>query len=869
MKMKMFKILCLCALIFCGQYVVAADNFAVQAVDGLVARRVPELKTKVQFEQIANAENNADVFELQTRNGKLTIRGNNGVSMASGLNWYLKHYCNCQITLRSEQLNIPQILPEIKETVRIVSPHQYRYYFNYCCFSYTLAFWDWNDWEKMIDLMALYGVNAPLSVTGQEGVWLNVGKRLGLSDEQMQEFFVGPAYLPFGWMGCIDGWANPLPKTWIDEHVELEKKILARERALGMTPVLQGFTGHAPKALQDVNKDAKLVKLSSWANFPSTYFIDPSTPLFQEVGKIWVEEQTKLFDTNHLYASDTFIEMRPPSNDPDVLRKMGEAIYGGMKAADNDAIWVLQGWIFTFQQDFWQKPQRDAFLRSVPQGKVLCLDLWCDSNPAWSKTESFSGQPWVWSILQNFGGTVSLHGGIDRMFTDLKKAMQQRGKESGELSGIGYIMEGLGWNPLIDEWQSDMIWRNEIPEANDWLKQFVNRRYGKENTDAQNAWEILHRTAYQHSGRRDSFITLRPSLRSAGTGFSRDVFPALKRLLDAKKDFNKVRTYQFDITNISREVFGNISSLYYQQLIAAYEKKDREALKAAAEKMNTLILDIDRLLACDDQFLLGTWLEAAKRWGKTDWERKHYEWNARTIITLWGHDFRLDDYAKKQWSGMFQDYYAKRWDLFYKELDKSLENKTEWSADSFNKKILAFQTEWGKDNKSFPAVPSGENPITVAKELLAKYENEFEIKLVKSLTTNKPVKCSDFLQGRNPENANDGIIETDSYWACDVAKNESKNAWWQVDLEQPQTLGKVVVITYYGDNRSYGFYVEGSLDETNWTILSDNRNNKKPSTTTGYTCEFPPQKIRHLRITQTKNSANTGRHLVEVLAFEK
>jgi alpha-N-acetylglucosaminidase len=68
-------------------------------------------------------------------------------------------------------------LPEIPEKVRVVSPHKYRYFFNYCAFSYTMAFWDWDDLERMIDLMALYGVNAPLSVTGQEGVWQNVGKR--------------------------------------------------------------------------------------------------------------------------------------------------------------------------------------------------------------------------------------------------------------------------------------------------------------------------------------------------------------------------------------------------------------------------------------------------------------------------------------------------------------------------------------------------------------------------------------------------------------------------------------------------------------------------------------------------------------------
>jgi alpha-N-acetylglucosaminidase len=516
-----------------------------------------------------------------------------------------------------------------------------------------------------------------------------------------------------------------LPKTWIDEHVELEKKILERERAFGMIPILQGFTGHAPKALEKVRSDVKLVKLNSWANFPSTYFIDPTTPFFQEVGKIWVEEQTKLFGTNHLYASDTFIEMDPPSNNPDTLRSMGESIYAGMKAADPDAIWVLQGWMFYYKRNFWQQPQRDAFLRSVPQGKLLAIDLHCESAPVWSKTDAFSGQPWIWAIIQNFGGTVSLHGGIDKMSADLKKAIQQRGKESGKLSGIGYIMEGLDWNPLIDEWQSDIVWRSEIPETTNWIREFVNSRYGKENAKAQEAWKILHQTAYQHSRRRDSIILSRPSLRPAGTGLLRNVFPALKTLLEAEKDFSSQRTYQFDVTNVSREVLGSISSLYHQQLIAAYEKKDREALKTAAEKMNTLILDLDRLLACDDQFLLGTWLEDAKRWGKTDWERKHYEWNARTIITLWGYDFRLDDYARKQWSGMFRDYYARRWDLFYRELDKSLENKTEWNADAFNKKILDFQTEWGKDRKSFPTTSSGENPIAVAKELLAKYENEF------------------------------------------------------------------------------------------------------------------------------------------------
>jgi alpha-N-acetylglucosaminidase len=704
---------------------------SVTAAEGVLQRMVPALVGRVSFETVP-ADSGGDVFELQTVGGKLLVRGNNGVSMASGLNWYLKHYLNCQITYRTKQLNIPSQLPEIAEKVRIVTPHKYRYYFNYCAFSYTMAFWDWDDWERMIDIMALYGVNAPLSVTGQEGVWQNVGRRLGLSDEQMQEFYVGPAYLPFGWMGCIDGWAGPLPQTWIDEHVALEKRILERERALGMTPILQGFTGHAPKTLEKVRNDVKLVKLTPWCNFPSTYFVDPTTPFFKELGRIWVEEQTKLFGTNHLYASDTFIEMVPPSNNTDTLRSMGEAIYAGMKTADNDAIWVLQGWIFVDKPNFWQKPQRDAFLRSVPQDKVLLIDLTCEYRPVWSKTEAFSGQPWIWSIISNFGGTIGVFGAIDIMAADLKKAMQQRGKESGKLSGIGYIMEGLDWNPLIDEWQSDMVWRSEIPETNDWIKQFVNRRYGKANAKAQEAWQILHQTAYQQPRRRDNAITYRPRLKVVYNtwedylGLRTDVLPACKALLDAAAEFGGEQAYRFDVVNITREVIGSLAANRYKEILAAYEKKDRQQLKTAADRMNTLILDIDRLLACDDQFLLGTWLENAKRWGKTDWECKHYEWNIRTLITLWGPNLRLDDYAKKQCSGMFSDYYARRWDLFYRELDKSIEDKTTWDDASFNKKILAFQTEWGKERKSFPAVVSGENPVTVAKELLEKYEKEFE-----------------------------------------------------------------------------------------------------------------------------------------------
>ncbi len=136
-----------------------------------------------------------------------------------------------------------------------------------------------------------------------------------------------------------------------------------------------------------------------------------------------------------------------------------------------------------------------------------------------------------------------------------------------------------------------------------------------------------------------------------------------------------------------------------------------------------------------------------------------------------------------------------------------------------------------------------------------------------SLTTGKPAISSTAMAEHPAHLANDGCAkDTDRYWAMDVANGDP--AWWQVDLEKPTAVGRIVVIGYYGDQRSYGFIVETSLDGEKWEMVADKRDNKAPSTANGITCEFEPRKIRHIKVTQTSNSANMGRHLVEVLAFE-
>jgi len=193
------------------------DPMAPTSAGKLLKRLLPEYADLFVFEVISPVYGR-DVFEVESSNGKVMIRGNNGVAMAMGLKWYLKEYCHCHVSWNGNQLNVPVPLPQVQPQIRHISWARYRYFLNYCCFGYSLAWYDWSQWERLIDWMALNGINMPLSVTGQEAVWQAVCKRLGMSDEQIDEFLAGPPYLPFQWMGCLDGWGGPLPQNWINRH---------------------------------------------------------------------------------------------------------------------------------------------------------------------------------------------------------------------------------------------------------------------------------------------------------------------------------------------------------------------------------------------------------------------------------------------------------------------------------------------------------------------------------------------------------------------------------------------------------------------------------------------------------------------------
>lgn len=379
---------------------------------------------------------------------------------------------------------------------------------------------------------------------------------------------------------------------------------------------------------------------------------------------------------------------------------------------------------------------------------------------------------------------------------------------------------------------------------------------------------MLLESVYRSSGPSGTVICSRPGLHPRSGAGHVKAAQAWQSLLEAADDLKAVDTFQFDLVNVSRQALGGMAASMLGEVMTAYHAKDRQALGAASRRFLELIADIDELLATRRELLLGRWIADAKHWATNDAERRRYEWNARNQITLWGpRDSILHEYAQKQWSGMMSGFYGQRWKLFFERLDAALAAGKALDAKQFEQDIRQWEENWTHQTEPYAAEPRGD-AVAVSRRLWDKYNQRFFSRDAVSLTTDKPVTCSHALSGYPASLANDGWSrDTDSYWATDVKADPA--AWWQVDLEKPTTLGRIVVVFYHADRRYYGFTVETSLDGKRWEMAADRRDNKELSVPQGLTCRFAPRQARYLRVTLPHNSANTGRHLVEVMAFEK
>lgn len=106
-------------------------------------------------------------------------------------------------------------------------------------------------------------------------------------------------------------------------------------------------------------------------------------------------------------------------------------------------------------------------------------------------------------------------------------------------------------------------------------------------------------------------------------------------------------------------------------------------------------------------------------------EQKYYEENARCILTVWGQkNTQLNDYANRGWGGLTRTFYRERWKRFTEEVIAAMTRHKKFDEEKFHQDITQFEYEWTLKNEDFP-ITSEENPISLAKELILKYDDDF------------------------------------------------------------------------------------------------------------------------------------------------
>ena len=335
-------------------------------------------------------------------------------------------------------------------------------------------------------------------------------------------------------------------------------------------------------------------------------------------------------------------------------------------------------------------------------------------------------------MINNFGANTNLFGRMDEVATAPAAALNS--PNSGKLKGIGLTMEGISQNPAIYELLTDNTWRNTPIDIEKWLPQYVRNRYGKNSAEALKAWRILHQTVYSVPQARyirdgaESIIQARPTLDSASRWASTklnykaaDILPDWKALIGAADDLQQSDGYRFDLVDVTRQVLANYALPLQRKFVADYQRKNLPAFKKHSREFIELIDDMDQLLATRKDFLLGAWIADARRCGQTADEKALYEMNAKDLITLWGDkDCPLNEYACKQWSGLFNDFYKPRWEQFFDALASAIQEKKPFNKNEFIANVKNWEWKWVNTRKDYPVVPKGSS-IAQAKRLYSKY----------------------------------------------------------------------------------------------------------------------------------------------------
>lgn len=607
----------------------------------LAKRVLGEKAELLRFETESTASYRAD-------EGRIVLTGPTAGEQVMALGAYLRDVAEAHFGWCGSRLPDKLPLPESRTNVTRVGSLAFAY--NYCTLSYTMAYRGEDWWREEIDRLSLLGFNRALVLAGLPKVWQLTLRELGMDEDSIRAFIPDLAAAAWWAMGNLEGLGGPLPDEVIERDAKLGRFIVREMRALGIEPVLQGFTGILPNAMgRDPGKyglsGAHFIDQGLWSVLKRPIVLDPTTPEFAHLAEIWYRNLFRVYgiDRAAAFAGDLFHE-GGSSQGIDVSAAF-RAVQAAQQKASPGAVWMVQAWGSN------PTPEMVAALDpklSVVEKLVYDMAYGDRDGRTWGRL------PVIWCELLNFGGNHGLYGGL------------HAAEHAPDGFGFGLLSEGLETNPWFYEEFTRRITGGR-PESE---AAYARRRWGTDDARLVNALKLLRRSVYSVPARQEGTLECVycaypawevKSVSSWGprNGFyydpadvvkARDLFEAVVK---EKPQLLKLETFVYDLTDVRRQVLSDHARILLPSI--------RTNAVARAEFLQG-IREMDRVLAASPYFRMDRIERLASALDPV-----HGPEGVRRLFTTWldascGHQ-NLDDYGHRQLSGLM-DYYYNRWSRF-------------------------------------------------------------------------------------------------------------------------------------------------------------------------------------------------------------
>lgn len=626
-------------------------------------------------------------YSLEAGAGRLAVRGDCALSRAVALRMYLEQACGIDILSA-----VPQWAPitiKIPPDFRIegLIPAAGRGFFTPLSYACSPCWWDAERWEAEVDLLALYGVNRPLLLTGSEYAWYNALRDHGIGREYALDTMSGPCFWPRQLMGQLAALYAPVDPVYLKSRAQLGRRVADRMRDWGMRPILPGFSPLLSHKLTGLIKGAKTIHLPEWNGFTAVHLLEPDCPVFASLGESYHRRLESTLGEAGGFWIDPFAERELP----EIVARRVPAVLDALRA--------------------------------------LCANYTADAKIFYDAPIPLPPPPGHTALRGDAAGAAA--------------CVAERG------SSIRCGAEEPESNPLLLTLQLEALTRCAPIELGSWLQRYASNRYGNEHL-AQ-ALELLCQSCCavppeactlppDSSFCRRPNTVPEPAAPNGAVGIPYDNAPVIQaaRIFLAERHSiaeGHFAAYRYDLCDVLRQAMSNRAGEFYARAMEGYRARDARLFERSANDFLRLLESCDRLLLAGDGFSLPAHLKRVRQCAKMDAERNNFELAVLAQHSIYAGTGRrkreshlLHGIDWREWGGLLGTLHYKRWQMFFALLARSFNGKplsletkrkplgrSEFETGRFLSKMADMERQWLKTY--VPKEPNGEDDAEGVEEI--------------------------------------------------------------------------------------------------------------------------------------------------------